>query len=202
MSVKPQLKPNFDRQKTSKQPTMDSNTITNPAQADPTTPILIFTSDASDSSATSSPSDSSKNSYGWTRHSATAEQDKDVDSHSRAISKDTAYATLHHGYGSSTNPTLKSQVQFHDLLSMSQISGAPVQASHPKNSKFTFNDTAGQRNPPYQPSRDISDGRRRHSSSQYTGVPYRQSSLKWKQRNGSATFELKLSQEEFASRHT
>jgi hypothetical protein len=46
----------------------------------------------------------------------------------------------------------------------------------------------------------IANNKRRQSSSQESAIPYRQSSIKWRQRNGSATFELKMSQQELMSR--
>ena len=182
----------------------------------PTTPILMFTPDPSEtSSSTSSPSECSENSYGWPSNltgntastvtsslgnSGKAEMDQ------RTASKDTSYPMLHHGYGRPVVPC-SNTVDFDDLLLMSQIKrGAPATPSTISKTGATSRDSnsasttlASTGSTTYT---SATETRRRHSNSYDTRIPYRQSSLKWKQRNGSATFELKLSQEEFMSRHS
>lgn len=173
-----------------------------------TTPILIFTPDPSDTSSNSSPSECSENSRGWARSPSSSAA---VPAHGHTTSKDTAYATLYHGYGctnSTATPRAVSTANFstNEALSkhlpfVSQIkTGAPGSAScHSTNSNDA---TAVVANGRQAAKFSTTQERRRHSNSCDNRIPYRQSSLKWKQRNGSATFELKLSQEEFMSRHS
>lgn len=176
---------------------MDSNSST---ETVPTTPILIFTPDPSDTSATSSPSECSENMSGWGTTSTSlhsTELDEHVHNIDISLPKDTAYATLHDAKGG----IAKQPLDLDNLLWKSQIQrGAPV-------IKNNINATATSLTNDKATSTTSEDSsyrtQRRHSSTYESNVPYRQSSLKWKQRNGSATFELKLSQEEFAmNRHT
>lgn len=192
------------------------------AAAIPATPILIFTSDASDTStsSTSSPSEVENN---WGPCSATKHEQQSNDNVNddgnrylrktgiKMSSRDTAYATLYHGYGR----PLVAATDFDDLLLLrskhhQQKPGAPAtsildstNSNRHVHTSATFDNNSNSGTSCIQGTTATvgsCSAKRRHSSSYDNAVPYRQSSLKWKQRNGSATFELKISQGEFMTR--